>query len=303
MKEPPPTEPPASIPLDHWDVHFETQDLTGDEYVWTGHPVEFEDSRRLFRANEVHYNRDTGVITASGHVYFRSFDRNEQLWCDHLEYNTESEKGKFYDVAAKPRPASSPVPACSRQQPVSFRRPMGRALGHKYLLYNGWVTNCKMPSPWWRMRGPQVRHVPRRPRMAYGSWFLLRKIPAVLHAVLLSFAREGTSQERLPHSHLGHTRSAASCWALGYFWAINRSYDVTYRLRTTSPGVRAPHRFRGKPLPGTDYDVIFYGVQDRGAPNSGNPPQKYGGLSFYGWGVRFGRWLDGAGRGQLYQLL
>ena len=37
--------------------------------------------------------------------------------------------------------------------------------------------------------------------------------------------------------------------------------------------------FRGKPRAGTDYDAILYGVQDRGAPDSGNPPQKFSGIS------------------------
>jgi len=30
---------------------------------------------------------------------------------------------------------------------------------------------------------------------------------------------------------------------------------------------------RGKPREGTDYDVILYGVQDKGLQDSGNPPQ------------------------------
>ena len=37
--------------------------------------------------------------------------------------------------------------------------------------------------------------------------------------------------------------------------------------------------FRGKPRPGTDYDVIVTGVQDKGVPDSGNPPQKFSGVS------------------------
>ena len=41
---------------------------------------------------------------ANGHVYFRSFDSDEQLWCDHLEYNTDDEKGKFYDVEGETMP-------------------------------------------------------------------------------------------------------------------------------------------------------------------------------------------------------
>jgi LPS-assembly protein len=66
----------------------------------------------------------------------------------------------------------------------------------------------------------------------------------------------------------------------GYFWAINRSYDLTYRGQYyTTRGLVHHVDFRGKPRAGTDYDVILYGVQDRGAPDSGNPPQKFSGIS------------------------
>ena len=66
----------------------------------------------------------------------------------------------------------------------------------------------------------------------------------------------------------------------GYFWAINRSYDLTYRGQYyTTRGLVHHVDFRGKPRAGTDYDVIVYGVQDRGAPDSGNPPQKFSGIS------------------------
>ena len=52
---------------------------------------------------------------------------------------------------------------------------------------------------------------------------------------------------------------------MGYFWAINRSYDVTYRLLDyTSRGYAHHLEFSGKPRPGTDFYAILYGVQDRG---------------------------------------
>src|SRR5207245_1511197 len=56
----------------------------------------------------------------------------------------------------------------------------------------------------------------------------------------------------------------------------------TYRLLDyTSRGYAHTIDFSGKPRQGTDYDAIVYGVQDRGRPNSGNPPEKDGGLSLY----------------------
>ena len=52
---------------------------------------------------------------------------------------------------------------------------------------------------------------------------------------------------------------------LGYFWAINRSYDVTYRFQDfTTRGFGHHVDFRGKPTARADFDAILFGVQDRG---------------------------------------
>jgi len=79
---------------------------------------------------------------------------------------------------------------------------------------------------------------------------------------------------------IGHSSRRGWMVHAGYFWAINRSNDVTYRGQFyTSRGIVHHVDYRGKPRAGTDYDVILYGVQDRGAPDSGTPPQKFSGIS------------------------
>ena len=46
----------------------------------------------LFRADYIEYDEDTGDIKANGSVYFKDFEKNEQIWASRLEYNTEDEK-------------------------------------------------------------------------------------------------------------------------------------------------------------------------------------------------------------------
>jgi LPS-assembly protein len=284
--EPPPAEPPASIPRDHWDIRFETQDLNGDEYVWTGHPVEFEDSRMLLRADSVRYNRDTSVVLASGNVYFRSFESGEQLWCDHLEYNTDEEKGKFYDVKGETTPRLVARPGIlMANSPFHFEGKWAERVGEKYFLYNGWVTNCKLPKPWWRLRGPRFEIVPGRRALAYRTEFLLLRFPLFYTPFFYHSLEKEPRKSGFLAPSPGHSSIGGFMLGLGYYWAINRSNDVTYRVVDyVSRGYAHHIDLRGKPRPGTDYDVIFYGVQDRGQPNSGNPPQKYGGMSLYAIG-------------------
>ena len=73
---------------------------------------------------------------------------------------------------------------------------------------------------------------------------------------------------------------------LGYYWAINRDYDVTYRFQDFTTHAFTHHvDFRGKPRVGTDFDFILYGVQDRGQPQPDNPPPPtYSGINIYAVG-------------------
>jgi LPS-assembly protein len=281
-----PPAPPGSIARDHWNIQFETQDAAGDVYTWTGNPVQFEDTSRLFRADFVRYNRDTGDLEARGNVYFRDFGRNEQIWCERLEYNTEDEKGRFYGVRGETMPRILARPGVlTVNAPFHFEGEWAERFGTRYVLHNGWVTNCKLPKPWWRLRGPKFDIVPGERVKAYRSRFFVRRMPLFYAPYFYHSLEKEPRKSGFLTPSPGHSSLGGFMIGLGYFWAINRSNDLTYRMVDyVSRGYAHHLDFRGQPRAGTDYDIIAYGVQDRGAPNSGNPPVKYGGLSLYGVG-------------------
>jgi LPS-assembly protein len=285
--EPPPALPPKSIPQDHWNISgFETQELHGSEYTWTGKPVEFEDSRMIFRADYIHWDRETGDLEARGRVYFHSFEQNTQLWCDHLEYNTDEEKGKFYDVRGEAVTKTIVRPGIlTTTAPFHFEGSWAERIGDKYILHQGWVTNCKIPKPWWTLRGPKFDIIPGDRALAYRSQFRVRRFPLFYTPFFYHSLEEQPRKSGFLTPTAGHSSLGGFMVGGGYFWAINRSYDVTYRIMDYVTRGYAHHAdLRGKPREGTDYDAILYGVQDRGAPNSGDPPQKYSGLSLYAVG-------------------
>jgi len=99
--------PRQSLSHGEWNAQFYLQEVDGSIVRLTGYPgrpAEIEDSRLLFRADEIEYHRDTGDVRAHGHVFYHNFDRNMRIWCDRLEYNTEEEKGRFYDVKGETNP-------------------------------------------------------------------------------------------------------------------------------------------------------------------------------------------------------
>ena len=279
----PPAVPPKSIPIGEWNVVSDTSDSDGTVHKWHGHPVEMEDSRMLFRADDIEYDESTGDVHATGHVYFRNFDRNEQIWADHLEYNTQDETGKFYDVRGETHPRIAARPGTlTTNSPFHFEGQWAERIGEKYILYKGWVTNCKMPDPWWRMTGPKFDIIPGKRAIAYRSVFLLRKMPLFYTPFFYHSLEREPRKSGFLTPNIGHSSQRGFMLGIGYYWAIKRSYDLTYLVQDyTARGFAHHVDFRGKPREGTDFDAILYGVQDRGAPNSGNPPQKYSGASLY----------------------
>jgi LPS-assembly protein len=282
---PPPAVPPKSLVVGEWNAVGDLE-IIGKVRKLHGHPAEMESARMLIRADEIEYNSETGDVKAEGRVYFKDFDKNEQLWCSRLEYNTEDEKGKFWDVRGETIPRivvrRGVLPSTS---PFHFEGQWAERVGEKYILYNGWITNCKLPNPWWLLRGPKFDIVPDDRAIAHRSTFVLRKMPLFYTPYFYRPLGKNTRKSGflvpnlVPHSQRGFMVG------VGYYWAINRDYDVTYRLQDfTSQALTHHVDFRGKPRPGTDYDFILYGVQDRGTPSSGGPPPTYSGLNIYAVG-------------------
>jgi LPS-assembly protein len=72
---------------------------------------------------------------------------------------------------------------------------------------------------------------------------------------------------------------------VGYFWAINRSYDMLYHITEYTARGDAHHlEFRGKPGERTDFDAIIYGVDDRLGGNGPEGKEQYSGYTITGTG-------------------
>jgi LPS-assembly protein len=264
-----------------WVMHAIHMGSDGPVKILHGH-AEMEDNTLLLRADEIEYNEDTKMVRATGSVYYHGFAKNEQIWCDSLEYDTENERGKFWDVRGEAMPRVVVRRGIlSGNSPFHFEGEWAERLGAKYILYNGWITNCKMPKPWWRMHGPRFDIIPGDRALAYHSTFSVRSIPIFYTPYFYHSLQKQPRHSGFLIPHLVPHSQRGVMVGLGYFWAINRSYDLTYLFQdynTNAFGHNAD--FRGKPRPGTDFNVIFYGVQDEGGvPKSGPPPTRYSGYS------------------------
>jgi LPS-assembly protein len=273
--------PPASLTHGEWVTRADEESSDGPVKKLKGH-AELESNAMLIRADDIQYDESAGDVVAHGHVYFHSFEKNEQLWCDHMEYNTEEQKGKFWDV--KGETAARVVVrkgVLSGSSPYHWEGEWAERVGERYFLYNGWMTNCKMPNPWWRMKGPKFEIVQYEYAKSWKSWFILRKMPLFYAPYFYRSLQKQPRHSGFLTPNIVPRSQRGFMVGVGYFWAINRSYDLTYRFQDYNTNAFAHHvDFRGKPNDRTDYDLILYDVQDRGLASGGSaPPQKFGGLN------------------------
>jgi len=295
-KEPPPSVDPSTLALGEWVVTLSsfgcqpsiqvafgwigtvtvptgghndcTQTLDPDEKVRTLHayPAEIVGQHMMFRADNIVYNTETQDLHAEGHVYYDNFARNEKIWCDKLDYHTEkgNEHGKFYDVVGETMPKIVTRPKqgilYAPTAAFHFEGEWAERIDDKYVLHNGWITNCVLPKPWWRLVGPKFDIIPRERAKAYDSVFYVAGVPIIfLPWFYHPLNRQpGHSGFLLPVP--GHESLRGFYISAGYYWRINRSYDLTYEGQAFSSGIKTSHaEIRGKPKDGTSFDLVLFG--------------------------------------------
>ncbi len=272
---------PSTIPQNTWIIQAERQEIEGSVrrlYGSPGVPAELEDNRMLFRADFVEWDKDTDDVVARGHVYFHNFERNEQIWADHLEYNTEKATGKFYDVLGEfhPRVVSRPM-QLTTDAPFHFQGQWAERIRERYVLHNGWITNCTVPKPWWRLRGPKFDIIPDHRAKAYRSMFLIRGLPLFFAPFFYHSLQREPRKSGFLLPEPGSSSIGGFMIGMGYYWAISRSYDASYLFQDmTSRGYIHRGEIRGAVAPGTYFDGIISGVQDRGF---GHPVQQFSGMT------------------------
>ncbi|MCL4401234.1 MAG: hypothetical protein M1436_01030, partial [Acidobacteria bacterium] len=273
---------PNAPPPNEWNISAVKQSLEGPWRHLRG-KAEIEGTDMLFRADEIDYNDDTGYVEARGNVYYHNFESNEQVWADKVEYQTDEEKGKFYNVRGYGQARIDARPGVLvSNNPFYFQGKWAERLRERYILHDGFITNCKMPRPWWRLRGPRFEIVPNEKAVAHNATFLIRKFPLFYTPFFYKSLEKVPRRSGFLLPNIGNSSERGKMIGLGYYWAINRSYDATYRIQDfTQRGFAHNLDVRGKPRAGTDFDALLYAVQDRGLLQSNGTRFKAGGADLY----------------------
>ncbi len=262
-----------------------TQESDGDLRHLRGN-VHIESIDKKLDADAVDYNDDTGEVEARGNVRYENFLDGTKLNCDHAKYNVNTETGIFYDVRGTSETKIVARPGLlTTSNPFYFEGKWGERKDGKYIIHDGYVTDCKVPKPWWRLTAAKFDILPNDRAITYHAVFRVKKVPIFYFPLYYKSLKTLPRQSGFLTPNIGHSTLYGEIFGLAYYWAISRSYDALYRIEYfTLRGPASNLEFRGKVRPGTDFTFQLYAVEDRGVNIGNGVIQKQGGeeLSFDG---------------------
>lgn len=234
-------------------------------------------------SDQADYNEETHEIEARGNVHFSHPGRKEDVWASRFHYNLDTEIGMFYTVHGTVSSASQGNPrVLTTNEPFYFQGETAQKIRDHYVIYNGFVTDCKVPHPWWTLQTPRATVVPGQYALMHRPMFRLRRIPLFYAPAYYK------SLKRLPRSsgfltpNIGNSSRRGRVLGESFFWAISRSFDLTAGgTYYSSRGFAHQITGRGRPTQGSYFNAYWFAMNDRGIRISKDQPlHKQGGRLF-----------------------
>jgi LPS-assembly protein len=233
-------------------------------------------------ADEIDFNTVTQLAYLRGHVHYRNFSKGDTVEAERGEYNLKTQEGRFYVVkGTSPAQGISEPWLLKTTNPFYFEGEWAERHNNRYIIHNGFITDCVLPKPWWTLHAPIFDVVPDDRAIAHKAVFRVKNVPILyLPAFYRPLGREDRQSGFLT-PNIGNSSYLGFMLGEGYYWAINRSYDTTYRLQYFSQrGFAHTFDFRGKPTQTSDFDFELYGVNDKGLPLGNGQRLNEGGVQF-----------------------
>lgn len=242
------------------------QEKVGDIYKLHG-DAEIHYRGYVLRGDEVTYDSDSGEATAAGHFRLDGGPNDDHIRASHGNYNLTAETGRFYDVTATTgyRFRGNRLILTSTA-PFSFSgQEVAKTDSEHYYVYHGTITTCELPHPKWQFNARKVVVDVGGNASIYHSAFFLRRVPIFY----FPYATHPVAREVRTTGFLvptaGRSSSKGTIVGEGFYWAINRSNDLTIGAEYFSlRGWSQRGEYRARPTDSSYVDLNFFGVNDRG---------------------------------------
>jgi LPS-assembly protein len=253
------------------EIESDTESRTGSLYVLDGNVViKYRD--RVIEADHIEYDKETGELTATGHLHASGGRNHEDIRASHGTMNLAEQTARFYDVTGSvglKNPGHSTMTYASSNPFLFTGRMVVRTGPQEYEIYEGTLTSCQLPNPDWMLYSGKFTVDSEKAR-AQNSVFRLMNIPVLFMPYVTHPVDAGTRQSGFLIPEI--TNSSTKGLVLGdqIYWAINRSTDLTvgtqyYSLR----GWEQSGSFRYRGVDRNFAKAKFSALQDRGITTDG----------------------------------
>ena len=260
------TSVPSPVQGDEALIKGDHQEKVKDLYIVRGHAVLFYKAI-ILHADQGTYNRDTGEVTATGHVIFDSTEHDEHLEASHGTYNVHTESGRFYDVTGTIGSTySGHRLLLTTSNPFAFTGKVVDRVGpERYVVHHGTITSCELPHPKWTFNAPVAVVNVEGNAKVYNSTFRVKGIPVLFTPFADHPVKRLARKSGFLFPAFGTSTVKGTVFGDSFYWAINRSMDATIGAELYSArGWSQRAEFRATPNANTYFDATYYGVVDRG---------------------------------------
>jgi LPS-assembly protein len=239
---------------------------TGKIYTLSG-DVQIQFADYTFHGDLVTYDSATGDVTAKGNVSLDGGQRDIHISGSEGAYNLHSQTGKFYNVrgstGARLKGRSVTLTSSS---PLSFSGKLVEQTGpDEYVLHHGSVTSCELPRPKWTFTAAKIILRVGVSAHVYNTTFRLKGIPVFYLPYAAPPVERLGRESGFLIPNFGTSNTKGTVVGDSFYWAINRSMDVTVGGEYLSKrGWALQENYRYRPNEASFVNLSYFGVLDRG---------------------------------------
>ena len=220
----PEAQPPTGTPI-AWEADEQTK--KGNQYTLAGNVMLYYKDY-VVHADRITYDTDTGNVDAEGHLLLTGGPDNEHISASHGTMNLTGQTARLYDVDGSIGLRNSGHRAVyASSNPFLITGRMVVKLGpENYEVYGGTMTSCRLPHPDWQLYAGKLLVKDGKAR-GYNSIFKLLGVPLVYLPYVTHPVDTNARQSGFMIPILGTSSTNGIILGEQYYWAINRSTDLT----------------------------------------------------------------------------
>lgn len=236
------------------------QEIDGIFQRLHGHVRILTDQGIYVTADEAERNTQTEQFKIWGNVHFENRADGHTMSCELAEYDIRNETGTLFNVTGTAPAHIDPKPGLLvTSNPFYIEGKRMDINKGNYKLHDGFITDCKPTDVWWKLKAREFDIIPRDRAIARSSTLYLKGVPIFYFPVFRKSLEEQPRRSGFLTPNIGNSSLRGQTVGVGYFWAINRSYDVMYRTQYyTRSGFAHQADFAGWVNSRTTFDATIF---------------------------------------------